>query len=150
MQRSCHQSSTITWLSLEISLIPDARILSTQHVLNGEAVDGSQMVRHSKLLFKTTYSVFSTSYSNMRTLCALRYALCVAPNVADLNRAKTRQSASDVAAHKLGQDEAYLIVREILFEASTAADGVLWCERSDFGRFWFASLGPSTETSVFP
>jgi len=30
-----------------------------------------------------------------------------------------------VAAHRLGQDEAYFTVREILAEASTAADGVL-------------------------
>ena len=28
-------------------------------------------------------------------------------------------------AHRLGQDEAYFTVREILAEASTAADGVL-------------------------
>ena len=84
------------------------------------------------------------------TLCALLYALCADPNVADLNRGKTRQSASDVAAHRLGQDEAYLTVRDILSEASTAADGVLWFERSDFGQFWFASLGSSRETSVFP
>ena len=69
------------------------------------------------------------------------HALCPYPNVADLHRGKTRQIALDVAAHRLGQDEAYLTVREILSEASTAADGVLWCERSDFGRFWFAALG---------
>jgi hypothetical protein len=37
-----------------------------------------------------------------------------------------RQSASDVAARRLGQDEAYLTVREVLSEASTVADGVLW------------------------
>ena len=36
-----------------------------------------------------------------------------------------RKSASDVAAHRLGQIEAYLAVREVLSEASTAADGVL-------------------------
>ena len=47
----------------------------------------------------------------------MRYALCVDPNVADLNRGKTCQSASDVAAHRLGQDEAYLTVRDILFRA---------------------------------
>jgi hypothetical protein len=84
------------------------------------------------------------------TSCAFLYALCADPNVAELNRGKTCQSASDVGAHRLGQDEAYLTVREILSEASTAADGVLWCERSDFDLFWFASLGSSRETSVFP
>ncbi|MEE8316696.1 MAG: hypothetical protein V3R70_09120 [Syntrophobacteria bacterium] len=47
------------------------------------------------------------------------------PNVADLLRGKTRYSALDVVAHSLGQDEAYFTVREILGEASTAADGVL-------------------------
>ena len=45
---------------------------------------------------------------------------------------KTRKSASDVAAHRLGQVEAYLIVREDLSELSTAADGLLLCERSGF------------------
>ena len=46
-----------------------------------------------------------------------------------------------MAARRLGQDEAYLTVRDILSEASTAADGVLWRERSDFVRFGFATLG---------
>ncbi len=39
-----------------------------------------------------------------------------------------------MVAHRLGQDEAYFTVREILAEASTAADGVLWREPSDFCR----------------
>ena len=63
------------------------------------------------------------------------------PNVADLHRGKTRQSAPDVAARRLGQDEAYLTVRDILSEASTVSDGVLWRERSDFVRFGSATLG---------
>ena len=54
---------------------------------------------------------------------------------------KTRKSASDVAAHRLGQVEAYLIVREVLSEASTAADGVLSRERSGFYRCRYATLG---------
>jgi hypothetical protein len=37
------------------------------------------------------------------------------PNVAYLCRGKTRKSASDAAAHKLGQVEAYLTVPELLF-----------------------------------
>ena len=46
--------------------------------------------------------------------------LCqVNPNVADPHRVKTRQSASDVAARMLGQNLAYLSVRETLSEAST-------------------------------
>ena len=59
---------------------------------------------------------------------------------------KTRKSASDVAARRLGQVEAYFTVREILSEASTASDGVLWRERSDFYRFGYGMLGlhPST------
>jgi len=48
-----------------------------------------------------------------------------------------------VAAHRLGQDEAYFTVREILAEASTAADGVLWREPSDFSRCGYATLGCS-------
>ena len=44
-------------------------------------------------------------------------------------------------AHRLGQDEAYFTVREILAEASTAADGVPWREPSDFSRCGFATLG---------
>ncbi len=72
------------------------------------------------------------------TPCVL---LTLYPNVADLYRGKTRQSASDVAAHSLGQVEAYFTVREILAEASTVADGVLWREHSAFGRWRFATLG---------
>ena len=54
---------------------------------------------------------------------------------------KTRQSAPDVGARRLGQDEQYLTVREILSEASTLADGALSRERSDFYRFGYATLG---------
>jgi hypothetical protein len=49
-----------------------------------------------------------------------------------------------VAAHRLGQDEAYLTVREDLSEASTAADGVLSREQSGSYRCRYASLGLST------
>ena len=34
-----------------------------------------------------------------------------------VRQGKTRKSAPDVAAHRLGQDEAYLTVREVLFLA---------------------------------
>ena len=64
----------------------------------------------------------------------------VNPNVADLCRGKTRQNAPDVVAHSLGQIEAYFTVREILAEASTAADGVFWREHRGFGRYRFAML----------
>ena len=47
------------------------------------------------------------------------------PNVADPLRGKTRQRATDVGARRLGQDEQYLTVREILSEASRVADGAL-------------------------
>ena len=63
------------------------------------------------------------------------------PNFAYLCQGKTRKSASDVAAHRLGQVEAYLTVREVLSEASTAADGVLSRERSGFYRCRYAKLG---------
>ena len=56
----------------------------------------------------------------------MRFALGVDPNLADLHRGKTRQSDLDVAARRLGQDEAYLTVGEILSGASTTADSVLW------------------------
>jgi hypothetical protein len=46
-----------------------------------------------------------------------------------------------VAARRLGQVEAYLIVRRALAEASTASDGVLSRERSDFYRFGYGTLG---------
>ncbi len=46
-----------------------------------------------------------------------------------------------MSARRLGQDEQYLIVREILSEASTFADGALSRERSDFYRFGYAILG---------
>ena len=62
-------------------------------------------------------------------------------NVAYPRRVKTRQSASDVDARRLGQDEQYLTVCEILSETSTLADGALSPERSDFYRFGCATLG---------
>ena len=46
-----------------------------------------------------------------------------------------------MVARRLGQVEAYLTVREVLAEASTGADGVLWREFIGFGRFRFATLG---------
>jgi hypothetical protein len=52
-----------------------------------------------------------------------------------------------VVAHRLGQDEAYFTVREILAEASTAADGVLWREPRDFGRCGLATLGLTLTTT---
>jgi len=48
---------------------------------------------------------------------------------------------ADVAARSLGEDEAYLTVRDILSEASTVADGALSRERSGFYRCGFATLG---------
>jgi hypothetical protein len=46
--------------------------------------------------------------------------MCLNPNVAYLRRGKTRKSASGVTAHRIGQVEAYLPVREVLSEVSTA------------------------------
>jgi len=63
------------------------------------------------------------------------------PNVAYPRRGKTRQSVPDVGARRLGQDEQYLTVREILSEASTLSDGTLSSERNDFYRFGCATLG---------
>ena len=63
------------------------------------------------------------------------------PNVANLLRGKTRQSVPDVAARRLGEDEAYLIVRDILSEASTVSDGALSREHSGSYRCGFATLG---------
>jgi len=67
----------------------------------------------------------------------------VNPNVAYPRRGKTRQSGPDVAAHRLGQVEAYLTVREVLSEASTVVPpkAGLSRERSDFYRFGYATLG---------
>jgi hypothetical protein len=65
----------------------------------------------------------------------------VNPNVAYPRRGKTRKSVPDVAARRLGQVEAYLTVRRVLSEASTASDGVLSSERSDFYRFGYGTLG---------
>jgi hypothetical protein len=61
---------------------------------------------------------------------------------------KTRQSAPDVSARRLGQDEQYLTVREILSEVSTLADGTLSREPSDFYRFGYATLGLALPLSV--
>jgi hypothetical protein len=48
---------------------------------------------------------------------------------------------TEVAARRLGEDEAYFTVREILAAASTVADGALSRERSGFYRCGFATLG---------
>ena len=48
------------------------------------------------------------------------------------------------------RNEQYLTVREILSEASTAADGVLSRKRSDFGRFGFATLGLTSTLRLLP
>ena len=53
-------------------------------------------------------------------------------------RVRVRQMRS---ARRLGQDEQYLIVREILSEVSTASDGALSRERSGFYRYRYATLG---------
>ena len=66
--------------------------------------------------------------------------ILINPNVAAPFRGKRRKSTPDVAAHRLGQVEAYLTVCEVLCEASTAADGVLSRERSGFRRSGFATL----------
>jgi hypothetical protein len=63
----------------------------------------------------------------------------VKPDVAYLRLRKTRKSGSDVAAHRLGQVEAHLPVREVLPGASTAADDLLWRERSDFYGWGYAT-----------
>ena len=47
------------------------------------------------------------------------------PNIADLHRGKTHQSAPDVAEHSLGQIVVYLTVCEILTDASPALAGFL-------------------------
>jgi hypothetical protein len=71
----------------------------------------------------------------------VRFWATVHPDVAYPCRGKTRQSAPNVGARRLGQGEQYLTVREILSEASTLADGALSRERSDFRRFGYAALG---------
>jgi len=73
--------------------------------------------------------------------CFVHFACVVYPNVAYLCREKARKSMSDVAAHRLGQVEGYLTVREVLSEMSTATDGVLSRERSGFCRCRCATLG---------
>ncbi len=70
------------------------------------------------------------------------------PNVAKMCRGKTRQGAPGVASRRLGEVEAYFTVREILPEASTGADGVLWREFGGFRRFRFATLGFKISTRI--
>ena len=51
-----------------------------------------------------------------------------------------------MAARRFGQVEAYFTVRRVLSEASTASDGVLSREPSDFYRFEYATLGYHSST----
>jgi hypothetical protein len=53
-----------------------------------------------------------------------------------------------VGTRRLGQDEQYMTVREILSEVSTLTDGVLSRERSNFYRFGCATLGLKAVTSI--
>jgi hypothetical protein len=71
---------------------------------------------------------------NWISCTSIGIAARVNPNVAYLCRGKTRKSASDVAAHRFGQVEAYFTLREVLSEPSTAADDVLSREFSAFCR----------------
>ena len=57
---------------------------------------------------------------------------------AEEKRARARQMWRRTASARV---EAYLTVREILAEASTAADAVLSRERSDSFRYRYAALG---------
>ena len=56
-------------------------------------------------------------------------------------RGKTRQSAPNVGARRLGQDEQYFTVREILSEASTLVppQAGLSRECSDLYRFGYSN-----------
>jgi len=54
-----------------------------------------------------------------------------------------------MAAHRLGQVEAYFTVREVLSEASTAADGALSRERRDFCRCRYSTLGLIWQALLF-
>jgi hypothetical protein len=62
-------------------------------------------------------------------------------NLAYLRQDKTCKSAPDVAAHSIGQVEAYFTVGAVLSEASTTADGTLSRECSGFCRCRYATLG---------
>ena len=81
------------------------------------------------------WSSFPVAYPRYFTDFFWETSWDVNPNVAAPFRGKTRKSASDEAPRSLGQVEAYLTVRQVLSEASTASDGVLSRERSGFCRF---------------
>ena len=91
---------------------------------------------------------FGANFSSAGCYSHVRLSVYLNPNVAYLCRGKTRKSASDVAAHRFGQVDAYLTVREVLSEASTAADCSLSRERSGFYRCRHATLG-LTQLTMF-
>ncbi len=64
---------------------------------------------------------------------------------AEEKRVRARQMC--LRAARLRRTEAYLTVREVLAEASTGADGVLWREFSGFDRFRSATLGLSQSSA---
>jgi len=73
---------------------------------------------------------------------------CLNLNVAGLvrgKRARARQMRLRTVSVRTKRTSQYV---EILTEASTAADGVLWRERSDFYRFGYATLGFTSLTSM--
>jgi hypothetical protein len=81
------------------------------------------MVLSIKFIFKTEVEGHYPQENSFRhqfgTRVLKRYARFyrIDPHVANLHRGKTRQNVPDVAARRLGQDEAYLTVRDILFRA---------------------------------
>jgi hypothetical protein len=85
-----------------------------------------------------------TVSANCDIVSKRRTGSCVVnPNVAYPRQGKTRQSAQNVSARRLGQDEQYSIVCEILSETSTLVppQAGLSRERSGFCRFGYATLG---------
>jgi hypothetical protein len=68
----------------------------------------------------------------------------VNPKVADLLRRAAQARVPRALQPQGVGSEAYFTVREILAEASTAADGVLEREPNDFCRCGFATLGLSS------
>ena len=80
--------------------------------------------------------------------CQLSPEYWLNPKVEYLQRGKTRQSAADVGAHRLGQVEAYSTVREVLSEYSRPTKGGTIARAQRFLAVWVCNVRVNSKLSL--
>jgi hypothetical protein len=107
-------------------LILDARVLSTQLVVNSEVVDRSQMVRHSKLLFNYILGFF---HLLQQCSYALRPALILTLQTqTEAKRARVRQMWQRTGSDRMKRTQSYV--------RACSEHGRRWGAMVRAKRFW--------------